>query len=128
MKQIFFLCRIFLAANSLEIGSMILFDGSVSPVKLDSSTAMSIDSNKRKSAGTRSPVFKIIMSPGTRSLARRECSSPFLKLSFYLHRFFFHNYFRKFKRDKLNVQKITNYKQAAQVYSIRLMPFQTDIP
>ena len=39
-------------------------------------------SKSLKTAGTRSPVFKTIISPGTKSLASKEWISPFLILEF----------------------------------------------
>eukprot|EP01137_Pigoraptor_chileana_P032353 Opistho-2@21595 len=64
-------------SSSLSIITRVCFtDGMVSPVSIDSSTSRSTASNRRISAGTRSPMEIWMMSPGTRSVASMSMSCP----------------------------------------------------
>ena len=54
---------------------LVFLCGLVSPVILDSSSSKSFDSTNRRSAGTRSPAFKMTISPVTISAAKTSCST-----------------------------------------------------
>ena len=61
-------------------GATVLLRDVVSPVKLLSSISRSSASIRRMSAGTRSPVENVTMSPGTTSLARTWTGWPSLSI------------------------------------------------
>lgn len=61
------------------IASVCFFAGFVSPVKADSSISRPWDCVRRMSAGIRSPVWKVMRSPGTRTFARTVVFWPFLR-------------------------------------------------
>ena len=50
--------------------------GTLSPVREDSSTAKLSELSRRASAGTRSPVFRRMMSPGTSCAGSSSCTFP----------------------------------------------------
>ena len=57
------------AVSSSGMNEMSFVAGSLSPVRSDSSQQSPVSSKMRASAGTRSPVERVMMSPGTRSSA-----------------------------------------------------------